>query len=114
MLRPHMNFLIYKICFPAVCLTPEGIALFDCDPHELVHYQNYLIYDFYDPRMTAITLITDLVKHCGKEVTQVLLGFLIYIMIHYVCSSCVFSLNISSLIRNLSRTYRGWWLHLYT
>ena len=33
--------------------------------------------------MTAITLITDQVKHHGKDVTQGLLGFLMEIMSRY-------------------------------
>jgi len=75
-LKPHLDFLLYKVCFPTICLTEEDIQLFDNDPHEFVHRQNSPLADFYDPRMSAITLITDLVKHRGKDVTQQLLAFL--------------------------------------
>ena len=88
--------------------------MFDCDPNEFVRHQKYLISEFYDPWMTDIILITELIKHCGKQVTQVMLGLLTDIMIHYVCSSWVLYFNTSSIIINLSRTYRGWWLHLST
>jgi importin-7 len=40
---------------------------------EFVHKQNSPLADFYDPRIAAIQLITDLVKHRGQDVTQSLL-----------------------------------------
>jgi len=86
MLKPHMDFLLYKVCFPTVCLTPEDTDLFECDPHEFVHRQNSPLADFYDPRMSAITLVTDLVKHRGKDITQGLLGFLTEILSRYAAA----------------------------
>jgi hypothetical protein len=73
MLKPHLNFLLYDVCFPTMCLTPDDIDCFDNDPVEFVHKQNSPLADFYDPRMSAITLVTDLVKHRGQDVTQNLL-----------------------------------------
>lgn len=83
LLKPHMDFLLYKVCFPTLCLTAEDIELFEGDPHEFVHRQNSPLADFYDPRMSAITLITDLVKHRGRDVTQPLLGFLTEVLHRY-------------------------------
>jgi hypothetical protein len=76
MLKPHMDFLLYQVCFPTICLTSDDIDLFENDPHEFVHRQNSPLADFYDPRMSAITLITNVVKHRGKDVTPRLLAFL--------------------------------------
>mmetsp|Transcript_6423 Transcript_6423/g.12103 ORF Transcript_6423/g.12103 Transcript_6423/m.12103 type:complete len:1045 (-) Transcript_6423:2118-5252(-) len=76
MLKPHMDFLLYQVCFPTVCLTSDDIDLFENDPHEFVHRQNSPLADFYDPRMSAITLITNVVKHRGKDVIPRLLAFL--------------------------------------
>mmetsp|Transcript_108 Transcript_108/g.167 ORF Transcript_108/g.167 Transcript_108/m.167 type:complete len:1061 (-) Transcript_108:259-3441(-) len=83
MLKPHMDFLLYKVCFPTICLTQEDIELFENDPHEFVHLQNSPLADFYDPRLSAITLVTDLVKHRGQDVTQPLLGFMTEILHRY-------------------------------
>eukprot|EP00957_Ditylum_brightwellii_P057061 4324632-Ditylum_brightwellii.AAC.1 len=83
LLKPHMDFLLYKVCFPTMCLTAEDIEQFENDPHEFVHKQNSPLADFYDPRMSAITLVTDLVKHRGKDVTQPLLSFLTEIIQRY-------------------------------
>ena len=74
LLKPHLDFLLYQVCFPTMCLTQEDIDIFENDPHEFVHRQNSPLADFYDPRMSAITLVTDLVKHRGQDVTQNLLG----------------------------------------
>lgn len=76
MLKPHMDFLLYQVCFPTICLSSEDIELFENDPHEFVHRQNSPLADFYDPRMSAINLMTNVVKHRGKDVTPRLLAFL--------------------------------------
>jgi hypothetical protein len=51
-----------------------------------VHLQNSPIADFYDPRMSAITLVTDLVQHRGQDVTKSLLGFLTEILHRYAAA----------------------------
>ena len=83
LLKPHMDFLLYKVCFPAMCLTEEDIEEFENDPHEFVRKQNSPLADFYDPRMAAITLVTSAVKFRGKDTMQPLLGFLTDILRRY-------------------------------
>mmetsp|Transcript_4901 Transcript_4901/g.7219 ORF Transcript_4901/g.7219 Transcript_4901/m.7219 type:complete len:1062 (+) Transcript_4901:138-3323(+) len=76
LLRPHLDFLLYQVCFPAICLTDSDVDAFENDPHEFVRKENSILSDYYDPRISAINLITDLVKHRGRDVTQKLLVFL--------------------------------------
>ena len=83
MLKPHLDFLLYKVCFPTMCLTKDDVELFESDPHEFIHKQNSPLADFYDPRMSAITLMTSLVKHRGKDVIPGLLAFLTDILQRY-------------------------------
>lgn len=83
LLKPHMDFLLYKVCFPAMCLTQEDIEEFENDPHEFVHKQNSPLADFYDPRMSAITLVTSAVKYRGQDTMQPLMGFLSEILQRY-------------------------------
>lgn len=83
MLKPHLDFLLYQVCFPTMCLNAEDIDCFENDPVEFVHKQNSPLADFYDPRMSAITLVTDLVKHRGQDVTQNLLGHMTGILHQY-------------------------------
>jgi len=86
LLKPHLDFLLYQVCFPTMCLTQDDIEIFENDPHEFVHRQNSPLADFYDPRMSAITLVTDLVKHRGQDVTQNLLGRMTEILQRYAAS----------------------------
>jgi len=86
LLKPHLDFLLYQVCFPTMCLTQEDIDIFENDPHEFVHRQNSPLADFYDPRMSAITLVTDLVKHRGQDVTQNLLGRMTEMLQRYAAS----------------------------
>ncbi len=83
LLKPYLDFLMYQVCFPTMCLTPDDIDLFENDPHEFTRRQNSPMADFYDPRLSAITLITDLVKHRGRDVTQPLLGKMTEIVQRY-------------------------------
>ena len=83
MLKIHMKLLTYKACFLTINLTTEDIYLFECNPHEFVHHINSPLTKFYNPWMSSMTLITDIVKHCGKYTTQNLIGFLVEIMSFY-------------------------------
>jgi len=87
MLKPHLDFLLFQVCFPTMCLHEEDIECFENDPVEFVHKQNSPLADFYDPRMSAITLVTDLVKHRGQDVTQNLLGRMTGIIQRYMAAS---------------------------
>ena len=106
MLKLHMNLLIYKDCFPTIHLIPEYIDMFECDRHEFVHHKNSPITNFYGLLMTDITLINDLVKNRGKDVTQGMLGLLTDIMSRYDCSAWVRSTNTTYLRSNFPRICR--------
>lgn len=84
LLKPHLDFLLYQVCFPTMCLHKDDIDCFENDPVEFVQKQNSPMADFYDPRMSAITLVTDLVKHRGQDVTQNLLGRMTEIIQRYM------------------------------
>jgi importin-7 len=86
LLKPHLDFLLYQVCFPTMCLTADDIESFENDPVEFVQKQNSPLADFYDPRMSAITLLVDLVKHRGQDVTQGLLGRMTEILHRYPSS----------------------------
>jgi len=83
LLKPHMEFLLYKVCFPAMCLDSQDIDEFENDAHEFVRKQNCPLADFYDPRMSAITLVNSAVKYRGQDTMQPLLGFLTEILQRY-------------------------------
>ena len=83
LLKPHMDFLLYKVCFPVMCLTDEDIDEFENDPHEFVRKQNSPLADFYDPRMSAITLVSSAAKYRGQDTMQPLLVFLTEVLQRY-------------------------------
>jgi importin-7 len=87
LLKPHLDFLLYQVCFPTICLSRDDIECFENDPVEFVHKQNSPLADFYDPRMSAVTLVTDLVKHRGQDVTHNLLGRMTAILHNYQAST---------------------------
>lgn len=86
LLKPHLDFLLFQVCFPTMCLNREDVECFENDPVEFVQKQNSPLADFYDPRMSAITLVTDLVRHRGQDVTQRLLGRMTEILHRYQAS----------------------------
>ncbi|KAL7574621.1 hypothetical protein ACA910_002972 [Epithemia clementina (nom. ined.)] len=83
LLKPHLDFLLYQVCFPVLCLSPSDVECFENDPVEFVHKQNSPLADFYDPRLSAITLVKDLVKQRGQDVTQNLLARMTEILHRY-------------------------------
>ncbi len=76
MLKPHLDFLLYKVCFPTICLSQDDIELFENDPHEFIHKQTSPIADFFDPRISATSVVNNLVKHRGQDVVNGLMNFL--------------------------------------
>ena len=87
LLKPHLEFLLYQVCFPVLCLSPTDVECFENDPVEFVHKQNSPLADFYDPRLSAITLVKDLVKQRGQDVTQNLLARMTEILHRYNSSA---------------------------
>ena len=83
LIKPHLDFLLYQVCFPVLCLTPGDVECFENDPVEFVHKQNSPLADFYDPRLSAVTLVKDLVKQRGQDVTQNLLSRMTEILHRY-------------------------------
>jgi len=83
MLKPHLEFLLFSVCFPTLCLQPDDLEIFEHDPHEFINKQNSPLLDFLDPRISAVTLVTDMVQHRGQDVTAPLLTYLTDILQKY-------------------------------
>ena len=50
LLAPHLDFLLFEVVFPLMCITPADIERFETDPHEFVRLANDPMEDFFDPR----------------------------------------------------------------
>lgn len=83
MIKPHLDFILFQVCFPTMCFSPEDVECFENDPIEFINKQNSPLADFYDPRMSAITLVTDMVRYRGQDVTQPLLSRMTNILHQY-------------------------------
>lgn len=84
LLKPHLDFLLYQVCFPTMCLTQSDIEMFENDPHEFIHRTNNPMLDYYEPRMAAITVMVSLVKNRGQP--DKLLEFLTGCLTRYATS----------------------------
>jgi hypothetical protein len=76
-IKPHLDFLLFTVCFPVLCLTEEDVDTFENDPHQYVHDQNSFLLEFLDKRNTALQLIENLVFHRKKAVADKLLEYLV-------------------------------------
>ncbi|CAM9939847.1 unnamed protein product, partial [Choristocarpus tenellus] len=67
LLKPHLDFLLFEVVFPVLCLSNKDIEAFETDPREYIHKNNDPTEDFLSPRIPAVNLLTQLAKHRGKE-----------------------------------------------
>jgi len=82
-LKPHLDFVLYQVCFPALCLKPDDIEKFDTDPHEYIVEQNSLMSEYQDIKVNAMSLIDNLVKARTKQVADKLMQHLVGILNSY-------------------------------
>mmetsp|Transcript_14605 Transcript_14605/g.29784 ORF Transcript_14605/g.29784 Transcript_14605/m.29784 type:complete len:1073 (-) Transcript_14605:34-3252(-) len=75
-LKPHLNFVVFDVCFDVVKLEDEDVELLNDDPHEYIARGNDIMSEFVDPRVMALTLVEDLVKFRTSSVARVLVDFL--------------------------------------
>ena len=75
-LKPHLNFVVFDVCFDVLKMTQDDIELLENDPHEYIARGNDLMSEFVDPRTMAVTLVEDLVNFRTASVAKVLMEFL--------------------------------------
>lgn len=67
LIKPHLNFLLFEVVHPTLCLTPKDLQLWSEDPHEFVRKTNDVFEDFLDPVFAAANLLADLCTKRGKD-----------------------------------------------
>jgi hypothetical protein len=82
-LKPHLDFIMYSVCFPALCLRADEVEKFENDPHEFILDQNSLMSEFEDVKVNAMTLISNLVSLRTKQTADKLMAFLVNILNSY-------------------------------
>lgn len=83
LLKPHLDFLLYNVCYNVLKLKQSDIEAFENDPHEYIARQNDLMSEFVDPSMAAMQLIEDLMKYRTSTVAAPLITFLVTILNNY-------------------------------
>ena len=86
-LRPHLDFILFQVIFPSLCLTPEELLLFDEDPQDFVRTVHDPVEDFYDPRVSACNLLQSLARYRQKDILPRFLPFIQNILSEYNSTS---------------------------
>jgi len=66
LLQPYMSSFLKDIIFPLLCFTPEDQQLWVENPYEYARQESDVM-DFYNPRVTAVGLLLDLLVIRGKK-----------------------------------------------
>ena len=85
-LKPHVDFIVYKVCFNLLKLTPDDIEVFNNDPHEHINKQFSFMAEWTNARLAALTLLEDLVKFRTAAVADKLFANLIAIIQAYTAN----------------------------
>ncbi len=76
LIKPHIDFVLFNVIMPTLCLSTDDIQLFDEDPIEFVRKVNDPCEDWMFPRTAAITLLQTLSKYRKKDTLPRLLPYI--------------------------------------
>jgi len=71
-----LEFMLFQVIFPLLCLKDDDLELFESDPHEFIRKANDPMEDYFDPKLSAINVMIDFAKLRTKDALPMLLGFL--------------------------------------
>jgi hypothetical protein len=80
-LKPHLPVFFSKIMFPLFCFNDADAELWENDPAELIRKESDLLEDFWDPRLTGMNVLLDLMQMRSAD------------YLHLVVTHCVGVLN---------------------
>lgn len=82
-MKPHLNFILFDVIFPTLCLSNEDIELFQEDPTEYIRKIQDPSTDFISPTTAASILLQNLCRYRQKDVMPLFLPFLQNILEEY-------------------------------
>ena len=82
-LKPHMDFLLFNIIFPVLCLNTDDIELFDNDPQEFVRKIHNPLRDWVDPFQAATNLLQTMARYRQKYTLPRLMPFIFGLLTEY-------------------------------
>ena len=74
-LKPHMDTILFQICFPILYFNNQDYLLWTEEPHEYIRKSFDPMEDYIDPRSAVITLFLDLAKLRYKSTVPKILNF---------------------------------------
>ena len=75
-MKPHLEFILFKVVFPSLCLTDNEVEMFGSDPIEFVRRVHAAMEDWVDVRLAAVTLLQNLGRYRLKDTLPVFLPFI--------------------------------------
>jgi hypothetical protein len=86
-IKPHLDFVLFKVIFPTLCINGSEIELFNEDPQEFIRKVHDPLEDYLDPRVTAIGLLQTLCRYRQKDSLPMILPFVHETLTTYNTSS---------------------------
>ena len=83
-LKPHVDTLLFQICFPILYFNNQDYALWTEEPHEYIRKSFDPMEDYIDPRHAVITLFLDLAKLRYKSTVPKILNFCNDVLTRYM------------------------------
>jgi hypothetical protein len=82
-IKPHLDFVLFKVIFPSLCLTDSELEMFSNDPVEYVRRVHSPLEDWVDVRVAAITLLQNLGRYRYKDAIPKFIPFIQGILNEY-------------------------------
>mmetsp|Transcript_23745 Transcript_23745/g.34001 ORF Transcript_23745/g.34001 Transcript_23745/m.34001 type:complete len:1123 (-) Transcript_23745:74-3442(-) len=85
-LKPHLDFLLFQVVFPTLCISDEDIRLFNDDPVEFVRKVHNPLEDWLNPLIAATNLLQMMARYRQKDTLPRLMPYLHGLLSEYSSS----------------------------
>lgn len=82
-LKPHLEFMLFRVIFPTLCLSDEDVEIFENDPVEFIRKVHDPVGDWLSPSVAAINLLQMLGRYRQKDTLPLFLPFLQKLLMEY-------------------------------
>jgi len=75
-IKGHLDFILHKVLFPTLALTPGDAQLFSEDPQEFIRKMHDPYEDYLDPSVAAINLLQTMARYRKKDIMPHILQYI--------------------------------------
>lgn len=86
-LKPHLDYILFSVIMPTLCLSKADVALFEDDPQEFIRKVHNPLEDWLDPRIAATNLLQMMARYRLKDTLPKLLPHIQTIFDEYAQAS---------------------------